>query len=397
MSRCFVIAGVVVVLGLVSLAAGQDQGQPVPPAAEPKTVRVTAEGYNRDDALKQALRKALEEGAGVQIAAYSQAENFALIRDTIYSRAAGIVSEYRILEEKEGAGGTFIMTIEATVRPDVVAATWGEVQNVLDQVGRPKILVWIDEEIDERLQPDSIVESRIEQMFVNIGFDLVERKAIEDIRRREGADAASEGDAAKQARLAKDAGAQIFIRGSANANRAGLEDLYGVAAAFYNCDVQAKVYYTDTGDLLASESLPVTRRGVRSHHEFSPQAARVALVEATFPESNRPGQRPALATRLYESVMAQWATRISAGGGIELEVESLDFKTYVRIRNALKELEGIKSVDGDFTKGTGVFRVKATISADTLAERLLEAPFDELLEVKDLKLSRIQAKMVGRE
>ena len=50
----------------------------------------------------------------------------------------------------------------------------------------------------------------------------------------------------------KDAGAQIFIRGSANADRAGLEHLYGTPAAFYNCDVQAKVYYTDTGKLLTS-------------------------------------------------------------------------------------------------------------------------------------------------
>jgi len=371
------------------------QAQQAEPA-ESKTVRVTAEGYNRDDALKQALRKALEQGAGVQLAAYSQVENFALARDTIYSRASGIVTDYRIVSEEDGAGGTVTMTIEATVRPDAVARAWGEVQNVLDQVGRPKIMVWIDERIDERRQPDSIVESRIEQMFVKAGFDLVARKAIADIAGRETADAADERNPAKLARLAKDAGAHLLIRGTANANRAGLENLYGVPAAFYNCDVQAQAYYTDTGRLLASESLPATRAGVRSRREFSPQAAKAALVKATFPPEGVQTRTPALAIRLFESVMEQWSTQITAGGTIELEIENLDFKAYVNIKRALAEIERVESVDGDFTKGTAKFRMKAKISAETLAELLTEKPFDDWLEIVDLKPNRIQAKAVSK-
>ncbi len=364
--------------------------------AESRTVTVTAEGLSKDDAVKQALRRALEQGAGTQIASFSQVKDFALIRDTIYSRASGIVSDYRIVEEKEGAGGTVVVKVEATVRRSTVAAAWGEVQNVLDQIGRPKIMVWIDERIDGQDQPDSVVESRIEELFVKAGFDLVERKAIAAATSREAGDAEKEGNAAKLAKLAKDAGAHIFIRGSANADRAGLEDLYGVKAAFYNCDVQAKVYYTDTSKLLASESVPVTRRGVRSKTEFSPQAARAALVEATFPpERNGAARAAALATKVLDSVMEQWSTQISAGGDVELEIEAMDFKTFVKIKKALQELERVKSVDGDFTKGIGSFRIKAQLSAQALAERLTESPFDAWLEVLDLKVNRIQAKRVG--
>jgi hypothetical protein len=362
--------------------------------AESKTVRVTAEGYNRDDALKRALRMALEQGAGVQIAGYSTVANYELIRDTIYSRAAGVVSDYRIVEEKEGAGGTAIITIEATVRPDAVAETWGEVQNILDQIGRPKIMVWIDEHIDGRLQEDSIVAGRIEELFTKAGFDLVARQAVDDIRRRAQAEARAEGDAAKFAQLARDAGAHIFIRGTANANRAGLENLYDIPAAFYNCDVQARVYYTDTGKLLASESLPQTRAGVQSRKEFSPQAARVALVQATYREIDNPALPPPLANRIYESVMAQWSTQITAGGDIDLEIQGLDFRSYLKVRKALADVANVKRVDGDFTKGIARFRIKADLSAETLAEQLTEPPFEEWLEVTDLKLNRIEAKAV---
>ncbi len=372
-------------------------GQQTPTAADqaassaPKTVTVTAEGYNRDDALKRALRKALEQGAGVQIAAYSRVENYVLLRDTIYSRAAGIVSDYRVLEEKEGAGGTVIVTIEATVRPDAVAETWGAVQNLLDQIGRPRIMVWIDEHIDGRLQKDSIVAARIEELFTKAGFDLVARNAVDDLRRRAHAEAREEGNAAKLAQLAKDARAHILIRGNANANRAGIENIYNIPAAFYNCDVQARVYYTDTGRLIASESLPQTRAGVRSRKEFSPQAARAALVRATFPEADHPALRPPLANRIYEAVMEQWSTQITAGGEIELEIQSLDFKGYARLKQALADVKNVKRVDGDFTKGIGTFRIKADLSAETLALQLTEPPFEQWLEVTDLKLNRIQA------
>ncbi len=389
-----------VILTVLLLLPPRLLGQSEPPAGEPqsqeaKTVKVTAEGYNREDALKQALRKALEQGAGLQIAGYSQVENFALVRDTIYSRAAGIVREYRILREAEVAAGGWQVTIEATVRPSAVAETWGEVQNLLDQIGRPKIMVWIDEKIDGQIEAQSVVESRIEEMFVKAGFDLVAREAVEDLRRREAAEAQDEKNAAKLARLAKEAGAHILIRGSANADRAGIENLYGTPAAFYNCDVQAKVYYTDTGKLLASESIPVTRRGARSRHEFSPQAARAALVAATFPHSEE-HREPALAIRLFEAVMEQWSTQITAAGDIELEVENLDFKTFVALKKSLAELERIRSVDADFTMNTGKFRIKAQVQASTLAELLANKPFDAWLEIVDLKPNRIQAKAVAK-
>ncbi|MBN2448061.1 MAG: hypothetical protein JXO22_15130 [Phycisphaerae bacterium] len=383
---------IVLLFAVAACAAARAQTSEEPAETRLERVTVTAEGYSRDDAIKQALRMALEKGAGVQIASFSNVENFELIRDTIYTRAFGIVTDYRITAEKPGAGGTVWITIEATVRNSAVAEAWGEVQNVLDQIGRPKMMVVIDEYIDGRLQQDSIVAARIEQMFTKVGFEMVERRGVAELNQREANDAQDERDAAKLARLAKDAGAQILIRGTANADRAGLENLYGVPAAFYNCDVLAKVYWTDTGRLVTSASLPVTRKGVRSRKEFSPQAARAALAAATFPDEADTRRLPALAIRLYESTMENWSTQISAGGEITLEVDNLEFESYVKIRRALGEIERLDSVNGDFTKGQGIFRIKAKIDAATLAELLIETPFKDLLEVTDLKPNRIQAR-----
>jgi len=376
---------------LWALQAPQEPPPTPPQEAQTKTVRVRAEGYSAEDALKQALRKALEQGAGVQIAAYSQTQNYVLIRDTIYSRAAGIVRDYRVLDSGRTDSGTWWIEIEATVRSSAVAAAWGEVQNVLDQIGRPKIMVWIDERIDGQLQEDSIVEARIEELFAKAGFDLVTRKARGTVGSPETADVRDESGISELQRIARELGAHLIIRGSANANRAGIETLYGVPAAFYNCDVQARVYSTATGRLLASESLPSTRRGLRSRHEFSPQAAREALVQATFPSEEIPGRQPPLAIRLYEAVMEQWATQLSAGGDIDLRVQKIRFKDFLELKKLLTELEGINSVNADFGEGVAEFRLKARIDAQTLAELLTRPPFSDFLEVDDLKPGRIRA------
>lgn len=375
-------------------AAAQEAPAPTSaPSDEPRTVRVSAEGFNRDDALRQALRKAVEQGAGALIASFSQGENFVLVRDTIYSRCAGLVQSYRILEEKPGAGGTHHVTLEAVVRPSTIAAAWAEVQNVLDQLGRPRILVWIDERIDGEPQPDSIVAARIEELLVKRGFDLVSRQGLADLRQRERADAADEKSAAKLARLAKDAGAHLLIRGAASADRAGIERPYDVPIAMYNCDVQARVYATDTARLLASESLPVTRAGARSNNEFSPQAARAALARATLPDEPPEKRPPGLAERLVDSVLEQWSVQLTGGGDIEIEIDGLDFRGYSTLRRTLAELDParIRSVDGDFSRGAALLRLKTTLSSQVLAERLLEKPF-EGIEITDVKPGRIQGR-----
>jgi hypothetical protein len=362
---------------------------PAQVSGQEKVVEVEGEGYSKEDSLKQALRAALEQGAGTQIASFTRVENFELARDTIYSRASGIVTDYTILDQREMAGGTWLCKVRATVRPDAVAAAWGEVVNVLDQVGNPTIMVLINEKIDERPQDSSIVESRIKEMFSEAGFRVMSRTGVEEKHRREAEAALLEGDNAKLIRLAKDAGANILIRGSARADWAGIREVYNMPVAFYNCTVMAEAYYTDSGELLASESIPTRERGVRSHRTRSPQAAMQALVDATFPDKDQ--RQPVLAQKLFDSVMEKWSVQISAGGTIELDVERMSYRSYVKLKKALAALERVQSVDGEFDEGHAKLRIKAQINAETLAELLIDEPFESMLEIDTQKMNVIKA------
>jgi len=358
-------------------------------AQEVVEITVTGEGLTEDAARRDALRRALEQGGEVEISSRSDVENFALIRDTIFARADGIVTDYTVLEQGDAAGGVKFCRIRAQVSKSAIAATWGEVQNVLDQLGQPGIAVYILERIDGVQQDSSILESQIENRLLQAGFKVYAGEQLRVLAEKESADAEAEGNVAKLRAIAKDFGTEIFITGTAQANAAGVKALAGEETAMYNGDAMIKMYYTDTGELLASESLANWRGGARGFHTNSPQAGKKALENAAAE----------LVNRCYDNVMRQWATRISAGGALTLEIEGLSVADALKLKKKLAAIDPdrILSVDGPkSSKGVAVFRVKAKLTAEAFAEYLIADEFASIFEIVDLKSNRIQARAVGQ-
>jgi hypothetical protein len=379
----------------IPLASAQEAPPPAPapaPVATPAptgpddvvVVEADGEGIDKKEAELAALRAALEKGGKNEIFSHTEVKDFQLMHDIIISRADGIVTDHKIIKGPEPVigGGTVKVWIKARVSKKSMVDSWGAIQNLLNQVGRPKIMVYIIERIDGRPEQQSILETKIEERMLKSGFDLVDRNQINAILTREHADAMAERNLEKLKSIAKGFGAQIFVTGTANANQAGIEDLYGVPAAFYNCDVQLKVYYTDTAKVLASVGLPRTRGGAPGRKEYSPQAGKQALDFA--------GRR--VVEELYHQVLGQWATALSAGGELTLEVEGIKPIPALRLRKMLEGLKGIEHVNMEFSKGVATYRINAKMNGDQLFERLAEGEFEKELDLSELKMNRIQAK-----
>lgn len=373
--------------GIITILLSSVCSMPVWAKGDIVEVTVSGEGLSEDAALRDALRRALEQGGGSEISSHSQVENFELIRDTIYARSEGIVSDYKILEKGEGAGGTVFVKIAARVNKSAIATTWGEVQNVLDQVGRPGIAINILERIDDIVQDSSILESQLENRLLKAGFNVYSRQHLETLAKKEGDDAAVEDNIAKMQALAKNFGTQIFISGTAQANAAGVNEVAGQPVAMYNGDGMIKMYHTDTAQLLASESLANWRGGARGFQTVSPQAGKKALENA--------GQE--LVDRLYANVMKHWATQISSGGELVLEVEGMNMVEAIKLKKKLEAIDPdkIRNVNHQMTKGIATYRIKAKMTGETFVEHLVEGEFADLIDVIDLKSNRIQAKKKG--
>lgn len=351
-------------------------------------VTVTGEALTEDAAKNDALRKALEQGGGVEISSRSNVENFQIIRDTIYARADGIVTDFKILEKGDGAGGTKYCKILAKVNKSAIATSWGEVQNVLDQIGRPGIAVYIKETIDGQVQDSSILESQIEKRLLDSGFKVYAGDQLRAIAEKEQGDAAAESNIAKMQAIAKDFGTQIFITGTAQANSAGVKELAGEPTTMYNGDGMIKMYYTDSAQLIASESIANWRGGARGFAAISPQAGKKALENA--------GQE--IVNQTYQTCMKQWATRISSGGELSLEIEGMSVADALKLKQKIRDIhpDKIVSVDGpSVSKGIATFRIKAKMTAEELAEHFVQGDWTKVMEIVDLKGNRIQAKKAG--
>jgi hypothetical protein len=367
-----------VVAALPAAAIAQD---------EVVVVTVAGDGLTQDEAVRDAQRKALEQGAAVEISSHSQVENFELIRDSIYARADGIIEDFKILGCSEGVGGVVRCEIRASVSKSAVASSWGAVQNVLDQIGRPGIAIYILERIDGTLQDSSILESRLENRLLERGFKVLAGQQLRALMEKESADASAEGNVARIQAIAKDFGAQIFIEGTSQANAAGVKVLAGQQTAMYNADAMIKMFYTDTAQLIASEPLPTSRGGARGYYTHSPQAGKKAIDNA--------GEE--LVENLYYNAMRNWATQISYGGELELEIQGLKPVQVLLVKKKLMEIDNVERVNTDRTKDLTKFRIRAKMTAEDLTMYLIGEDWAELIDPNSLdwKTNRIQAKAPG--
>ena len=149
-----------------------------------------------EEAKKNALRQAVEEGVGVLLSSHSRVENFALIEDNIYTRTEGYVRAYKILEENVLDESTLAVTLESTVELGILQDRIDGLDVLIESAGNPYIL---------------IVESLPAKGEVGIHL----RKALAKISKRLNMMVvpvlSSVESSAEAARIGKEAGADIVL------------------------------------------------------------------------------------------------------------------------------------------------------------------------------------------
>jgi hypothetical protein len=170
-----------------------------PPAPGQQVQTITAEGVGvviggdraiaRDQAINDALRKAVEQAVGTMVSSETMVQNFQTLSDRIYTQTQGYIQNYRILSENPGPD-VHQVTIQATVALGELEKDLQALGFLLGQVGKPRIMILIAEQNIGRQsytywwgtqraeQADlSIAENTIMDRFREKGFDLVDHQA----------------------------------------------------------------------------------------------------------------------------------------------------------------------------------------------------------------------------
>jgi len=340
-------------------------------------VTVTGNGVDKDEALRDAMRKAVEKGAGAFIYSHSEVRDFALVKDTVLLRAAGFLQSHKVLSATKLPDGTWQVKISAVVSVKGIQDAWGAVTTLLKQVGRPKIMVFIREKIGPSAVQDSTVQTRIENLLLKSGFLLVNREQLKEIDKKDLTAAVAEDNPAKLQAVAKRFGAQLFISGSADATAGVRKNVAGILLHTYQAGANIKCYRSDTAQLLSS----IPGRPTRGVDRVWRSAATKALDL----------QARQIAPKVRYDILRFWQDALAGRGEVQLHVEGLSFKQYLALKKALGTVKQVKDVTVKYHNKVAECSLESDLNAEKLAEKLVEVI--ENLEITDVSQNVIKAKL----
>jgi hypothetical protein len=169
------------------------------PAFGQQAQTITAEGVGavfgndraiaRDQAIQDALRKAVEQAVGTLVSSETMVQNFQTLNDRIYTQTQGYIQNYRVLSETPGSN-IHTVTIQATVAIGDLEKDLQALGFLLGQVGKPRIMILVAE---QQIGRDSfnywwgpgrgaqanlnVAENTIMDRFREKGFDIVDPQA----------------------------------------------------------------------------------------------------------------------------------------------------------------------------------------------------------------------------
>jgi hypothetical protein len=345
-------------------------------------VTVTGAGLNKTEAISDAKRKAVERGAGSYIYSQSKTSNFELVKDTILARSAGFVQSFTIIgTPKTTEDGAVELKAKVVVSIKGIEDTWGVVKNLLTEMGRPKVMVVINERTDQWSQEESTLQTRIENLLLKSGFLLVNSKQLKAIERKnmQAAVAANKTDVIQA--IARQYGAQLFITGVSEATSGGIWNYAGVRFFRYGATCNVKCYRSDTAQLLSNQS------------EKAQQSDRATAKRAAFRAMNICGIR--IAPKIRADILRFWMDVLEGRGEVQLTVEKIKAAAYFKLKKALKGVKGVKQVNGKFSSNVASISIEYDSAAEKFAEVLAEQ-FEDIIEITDISQNVIKATYVKK-
>ena len=344
---------------------------PEPAAGKTTVIEASGEGITKEAAKKDALRNALERGAGMVIRNQSLAVDWQLARDVVLTETRGSVVKFDVLSMKK-AGGVFRAKVRAVVSTELIAKDLSILHYLSNHA---RIACAIVDFAGGKPAETALAQSSFERRLLAKQFNLVSRSQVERIKARDRLD--SFKDAALARKLGERWGCDILITGKGYTNFAKAEKVYGVEQLFYTASIEAKAVLVSSGAVIASDNVTV-RRGGRS----AAAAEKLALS----------GAGDEIADRLIRKIVLHLRKSSLDENSIEILVKGVTFEQLIELEKVLRKLKGMqKVVQRSYRDGAATLECRFKGDARTLA--LLIAKLDKpKLHIASVDRNRIEVK-----
>lgn len=308
----------------------------------------------RANALADALRQAVERGAGVNLLSKTTTKDFTLSSDEVIAQSFGYVRSYTVIDQTLGNDGVYRVTIRAEVQPgEPDRADTMALQHIVRQKGSPRIAFVVKENIEGVPADQQPIRDWIEQAGRKMQLNVV---AVEVLREHEAAIVARDQRVDPSTispvlkRLANESDYVIEVTvdvrklGGSSFNNSLPHERFAVTGVL-------RGFQPDTGRLLSTVPLD-GGENVRIYTRDAVAGAREAALQVLEGRvvSGARGAWP-----LFRQIMAQWAVEIDLGALVRLELpvmERAQHDSIVSRLNDTREIGGVWVRSYDVATGT---------------------------------------------
>ena len=374
----------------LALSAAPAAGQKIKAVPVDKTVTVTgvAAGTtlkSKDEAVAQALRKAVEETCGVFLKAQTKTRDYQTVYDKIFANTVGYVVEHRVLKTWTDEEKTFA-TVRVRVSTQKFRKNWAVIAHTVEQENNPRIIVAIVEAVSHtatgptyETTKSGIVQTKVEDFFLSKGLVLVDRATAAKVSKRDLLLAAVKDDTKAVAAMAARFKADVVVMGRASAKHGKSIDVSGVTMHQYVATLRLRVVQADAARVLASKTYgPVTLTSLQRGGAEDKALNKLAKEAAP---------------KLLAAVVEAWRKRANVARSVSLSISGMDYKTWKVFQIEAKKLRGVEGLRlREITEEVASIEVEYRYTTENLADNLIEFKTVKLA-VKEITANRIKLKL----
>jgi len=208
------------------------------------------EGAAKKQALNNALRDAVMQGAGLFLDSETDTKNFMVVRDEIFSSARGYVKNYKVLRE-EREGESWVVEIDAEVAASDIKNKLEELRILHQKMGNKRLMVIYNPTHPDALKSDhsavSAATISIESDLLAYGYRIFDSRSVGYVFDQ----ISQKGAAVEQwVKIASQHQVDIIIEFELITEKKKTYSKYAIRAA--RSTLQAKAYDVSTGRKIAS-------------------------------------------------------------------------------------------------------------------------------------------------
>jgi hypothetical protein len=355
------------------------------PAFPQQAQVVTAEGVGaviggdraiaRDQAIQDALRKAVEQAVGTLVSSETMVQNFQTLSDKIYTQSQGYIQNYRVVSETPGPN-VHQVTIQATVAMGNLEKDLQALGFLLGQVGKPRIMILVAEQqigqqyynywwgIHRGTQTDlNVAENTIMDRFREKGFDIVDHQAQAGNIKIPPAFQVVELSDRNAVTLGKQVDAEIVIVGKALARSVG--SIAGTAMKSLQANISMRAIQVDNARVLSSGT---------------ENAAAVHIDEVTGGSEAIKKASVKMSDKMMDDILKNFQKRVAATTLVQLTVFGLSGADDVRKfkTSVLGQVRGVEGIhERSFSENTLKVDVDIRGSSQSLSQEIGRKTFPD--------------------